>query len=157
MKVTLLLAGRTEEAYLREGIHGYTGRIRKYVPFEIKEVPAVKSTATTPPAVQKKAESEALMKHLAAGDTIVLLDEHGTEMTSVQFSAFLNRQFLSGKKNLVFVTGGPFGFDELLKQRAELLLSLSKMTFPHQLVRLVFTEQLYRALTILKNENYHHE
>jgi 23S rRNA (pseudouridine1915-N3)-methyltransferase len=157
MKVTLLLAGETEEKWLREGLEKYAGRIKKYVPFGIREVPAGRYTAATPPAVQKRGESEALLRQLAPEDIVILLDEHGTEMSSVKFSAFLNKQFLSGQKHLVFIAGGAYGFDDLLRKRAGLQLSLSRMTFPHQLVRLIFTEQLYRALTILRNENYHHE
>jgi 23S rRNA (pseudouridine1915-N3)-methyltransferase len=157
MKVTLLVIGKTEEPYLREGISEYAGRIRRYSSFELKEIPAVKTSSSLPVAAQKKKEAEALRRYFTDADIVILLDEHGREMGSVQFAEFLNRQFLSGKKNMVFITGGPFGFDEALKTRADFTLSLSKMTFSHQMVRLIFAEQLYRALTILKNENYHHE
>jgi 23S rRNA (pseudouridine1915-N3)-methyltransferase len=157
MKVTLLAIGKTEESYLREGISEYEGRIRRYASFELREVPAVKTGSGLPVAAQKKKEAEVLRRHFTDADVVVLLDEHGREMGSVQFAEFLNRQFLSGKKNMVFLTGGPFGFDEALKTRADFTLSLSRMTFSHQMVRLIFAEQLYRALTILKNENYHHE
>jgi 23S rRNA (pseudouridine1915-N3)-methyltransferase len=157
MKVTLLVIGKTEESYLREGIMEYVGRIKRYTPFSILEIPAVRDARSMPAQEQKKREAALLGKHFGENDLLVLLDEHGTEMGSVRFAGFLNRLFSTGKKNLVFVAGGPYGFDGSLKQRADHVISLSKMTFSHQMVRLIFAEQLYRALTILRNESYHHE
>jgi 23S rRNA (pseudouridine1915-N3)-methyltransferase len=157
MKLILLVSGKTEEKYLRDGIREYEERIKRYAGFEIRDAGSLKNTASMPVPEQKKREAEMFLKCINPGDIVVLLDERGKEMRSVEFASFLNRHFISGNKNLIFVTGGPYGFDELLKQRAASLVSLSKMTFSHQMVRLIFTEQLYRALTILRNESYHHE
>jgi 23S rRNA (pseudouridine1915-N3)-methyltransferase len=157
MKVTLLVIGKTEENYLREGIREYENRVTRYTPFTIREVPALRDAKSIPPQEQKRREALLLEKHIGGNDLLVLLDEHGKETGSVQFAAFLNRLFSTGRKNLVFLIGGPYGADESLKKRADHILSLSKMTFSHQMSRLIFTEQLYRALTILRNESYHHE
>jgi len=157
MKIRLLLIGKTEEEFLKTGIREYEMRIKRYVPFEIVEIPALKNAANLSIAEQNARESALIIKHFSPGDVIILLDEHGREMRSAEFASFLNRQFLSGSKNLVFVVGGPFGFDPALKKLAASLLSLSRMTFSHQMVRLFFTEQLYRALTIIRGESYHHE
>ncbi len=157
MKVSLLVIGKTEESYIREGLSEYVARVKRYTPFEIREIPALRDAKSMPQSEQKKREAVLIMKHIAEQDTVVLLDENGPEMRSVKFAAFLNGRFSSGGKSLVFVVGGPFGFGDALRNRADHLLSLSKMTFSHQMVRLIFAEQLYRALTILKNESYHHE
>jgi 23S rRNA (pseudouridine1915-N3)-methyltransferase len=157
MKIRLLVTGKTEEEYIRIGIREYGSRIRRYVPFEITEIPAIRNTSSLPVTEQKSREAEAILKQIQAGDILVLLDEHGKEMTSAGFAKFLNQRFLSGSKGLLFVVGGPFGFDESLRKAAHHIISLSRMTFSHQMVRLFFTEQLYRALTILRGESYHHE
>lgn len=157
MKVTLLVIGKTEEKYLREGIAEYEARVNRYATFSIHEIPAIRDAKSMPIQEQKKREAALLEKHIGENDLLVLLDEHGKEMGSVEFASFLNRRFSTGRKNLVFVVGGPYGFDGSLMQRADDVLSLSKMTFSHQMVRLIFTEQLYRALTILRNESYHHD
>jgi len=157
MKIRLVVTGKTELAYIREGRDDYASRIRKYIPFEITEIAGLKSTSGRPPGEWKKRESELIMKHISPGDYMVLLDEHGKELGSREFSGFLNQRFAQGLKTLVFLIGGPYGFDEALIRRADFRLSLSRMTFPHQLVRLIFLEQLYRAMTILKNEPYHHD
>ncbi|MCX6304724.1 MAG: 23S rRNA (pseudouridine(1915)-N(3))-methyltransferase RlmH [Bacteroidetes bacterium] len=157
MKIKLLLCGKTEEEFLKTGIREYEMRINRYVPFQIVEIPALKNAANLSLAEQNARESVMISKHFSAGDVIVLLDEHGKEMRSVEFASFLNRQFLSGSKNLVFVVGGPYGIDPSLKKQASSILSLSRMTFSHQMVRLFFTEQLYRGLTIMRGESYHHE
>jgi 23S rRNA (pseudouridine1915-N3)-methyltransferase len=157
MKIKLLVIGKTEEEYLRTGITAYTGRISHYLPFEITEIPALKNLHGAGRNEWKSRENEKLRKHITPVDCIVLLDERGKEMTSVEFSGFLNQKMSSGIKTLVFIVGGPYGFDDSLKKDANHLISLSRMTFSHQMVRLFFTEQLYRALTILKNESYHHE
>ena len=157
MKIRLLLIGKTDEEFLRSGISEYETRVNRYVQFDILELPALKSGASAGQADQKRRESEMLLKQIQSGDVLVLLDEHGKEMRSVDFAGFLNKQFLTGAKRLVFAVGGPFGFDPGLSSRASFILSLSKMTFSHQMVRLFFTEQLYRALTILRGESYHHE
>ncbi|MEI7897040.1 MAG: 23S rRNA (pseudouridine(1915)-N(3))-methyltransferase RlmH [bacterium] len=157
MKIKLLLTGKTEEEFLKTGIREYETRIRHYVPFEIVEIPAVKKAANLSAAEQNARESVAISKQFTPGDVIILLDERGKELSSTEFAAFLNKRFLSGSKNLVFVVGGPFGFDPSLKKHASEILSLSRMTFSHQMVRLFFTEQLYRGLTIIRGESYHHE
>ncbi len=157
MKIRLLVCGKTEENFLREGIGEYATRIRRYLPFEIVEVPAEKGNSRLPVQGQLAREASMLEKKILPSDVLILLDEHGKQLSSTEFADFLNRQFLSGGKTLVFVVGGPFGFDPSLKQKADHLLSLSRMTFSHQMVRLFFTEQLYRALTILRGESYHHE
>lgn len=157
MKIRLLLICKTEEAYLKTGIREYELRIKKYIPFELIELPSLKNAAALSQAEQNHRESEMISKYVQPGDIVVLLDERGKEMRSVEFAAFLNKQFITGNKNLLFVVGGPFGFDPTLKKQASFILSLSKMTFSHQMVRLFFTEQLYRALSILRGESYHHE
>ncbi|MDP1623751.1 MAG: 23S rRNA (pseudouridine(1915)-N(3))-methyltransferase RlmH [Bacteroidales bacterium] len=157
MKIKVLFCGKTEEEFLKTGIREYETRIKRYVPFEIVEIAGLKNSAGFSIAEQSAAESVLISKRFVPGDVIVLLDEHGKEMSSVEFASFLNRQFLSGNKNLVFVIGGPFGFDPIIKKRASAILSLSRMTFSHQMVRLFFTEQLYRGLTIIRGESYHHE
>ena len=157
MKTRFIVTGKTEEAYLREGIQEYRQRIHRYIPFEIVEIPALRNASTMPVATQMQKEAEAVRRHLVPGECLVLLDERGKEMTSTEFASFLNRQFTSGSKGLTFLIGGPFGFDPALKKEATHLLSLSRMTFSHQMVRLFFTEQLYRALTILNGASYHHE
>jgi 23S rRNA (pseudouridine1915-N3)-methyltransferase len=157
MKITLLVIGKTEESWLRDGIAEYAGRLKHYAVFQMLEIPAIRDAKSVPVADQKKKEALLLHKHFGDNDMLVLLDENGKETGSIQFAAFLNRQFSSGKKNLVFAVGGPYGFDETVRRRADHILSLSKMTFSHQMVRLIFMEQLYRAMTILRNESYHHE
>jgi 23S rRNA (pseudouridine1915-N3)-methyltransferase len=157
MKLILLVSGKTEERYLRDGFWEYEERIKRYAGFEIRDVGSLKNTASMPVPEQKRREAEMFLRHIGTGDIVVLLDERGKEMRSVEFAAFLNRNFISGNKNLLFLIGGPYGFDELLKKKSEISISLSKMTFSHQMVRLIFAEQLYGALTILKNESYHHE
>jgi 23S rRNA (pseudouridine1915-N3)-methyltransferase len=157
MKIRLLLIGKTEEDFLKTGIREYETRIKRYIPFELVEIPALKNAATLSKVEQVQKESELFGKYIQPGEIVVLLDERGKEMRSVEFASFLNKQFITGSKTLSFLVGGPFGFDAQLKKQASFILSLSKMTFSHQMVRLFFTEQLYRALTILRGESYHHE
>ena len=157
MKITLLLVGKTTEEYLNTGISVYVKRIVHYLPFEIIELTALKSKGKITPAQQKEAEADIILKHINKSDRVILLDEKGKEKSSAEFADFLNHQMNSGIKNLFFVVGGPYGFSEQVYSKAYSTISLSKMTFSHQLVRLVFVEQLYRAFTILKNEPYHHE
>ena len=157
MKIRLLFTGKTEEDFLKTGIREYEMRVKRYITFEISEIPCLKNNVSLSHAEQKLRESELIQKQIFPGDIVVLLDEHGKEMRSTEFASFLNKQFLSGNKTLVFIAGGPFGFDPSLKKKASIILSLSQMTFSHQMVRLFFTEQLYRALSILRGESYHHE
>lgn len=157
MKVKLLLVGKTDDQYLRTGISEYVKRVNFYISFEIIEIPMPKNTGSLPVQQVKAKEAVAIEKQIFPGDFLVLLDEHGKEMTSSEFAGYLNRHFTGSNRNLVFVVGGPFGFDQRITDRAGFILSLSRMTFSHQMVRLFFTEQLYRALTILKGESYHHD
>ena len=157
MKITLAVIGKTEVGFVRQGIEEYVKRLQHYVTFNIQYVSDVKGTRNMSEAQQKVAEGKALLAILDNSDHVVLLDEHGTERTSLDFSQWLQRRMASGSKRLVFVVGGPYGFSPEDYDRANEKISLSKMTFPHELVRLIFVEQLYRAFTILRNEPYHHE
>ncbi len=157
MKITLLSVGKTEEKYLNEGIDIYLKRLKHYIKLEITELPELKNTKGLSQDQQKTKEAELIMKKITFTDFVVLLDERGQELTSLQFADLLNKRMLASTQNLVFVIGGPYGFDSSVYQRANEKLSLSKLTFSHQMVRLFFAEQVYRAFTILKGEPYHHE
>ena len=157
MKITLAVVGKTEVGFVRQGIEEYVKRLRHYVQFDIKYIGDIKGTRNLSEEQQKSAEGRSLLTALDTSDHVVLLDEHGTERTSMDFSEWLQRRMASGCKRLVFVVGGPYGFSQEVYDRANEKISLSKMTFTHELVRLVFVEQLYRAFTILRHEPYHHE
>lgn len=157
MKITLAVIGKTEVGFVRQGIEEYVKRLQHYVQFNIQYISDVKGTRNMSEAQQKVAEGRALLSALESSDHVVLLDEHGAERTSVDYSQWLERRMASGSKRLVFVVGGPYGFSPDVYQRSNEKISLSKMTFPHELVRLIFVEQLYRAFTILRHEPYHHE
>ena len=156
MKLTLLLIGKTEDAYLKEGISKYMGRLKHYTKIEIAEIPELKNTKALTQEQQKTKEAELILKKTSATDHLILLDEKGMELSSQQFAAYLDKKAVGSISNLVFVVGGPYGFDESVHHRANDKLSLSRMTFSHQMVRLFFVEQLYRAFTIIKGEPYHH-
>ena len=156
MKILLLVIGKTDEDYLVTGINKYVGRLGHYASFEMKELPDIRNRKTLSENQQKKAESFQLMQQLQPSDIVVLLDEGGKKYTSVEFSEMIGKFSAAGIKRLVFVIGGPYGFAQEVYDRADTKLSLSPMTFSHQMVRLIFVEQLYRAFTILKNEPYHH-
>ncbi len=134
----------------------YTGRIGHYMPFEVLTIPELKNTKSMPEEQQKEREGEQILKRLQATDTVVLLDEHGKERRSLEFATWLEKKQHTARR-LVFVIGGPYGFSPALYDRADEMISLSMMTFSHQIVRLVFLEQLYRACTIIRGEPYHHE
>jgi len=157
MKITLLVTGKTEEKYLIEGIEKYLNRLKHYIGFNMIVIPDVKNTKNLSEAQQKAKEAEMMLKHINNPDTVILLDEKGKKYTSVLFSNYLNKQMIGSVQHLVFVIGGPYGFDETVYKRANGSMSLSDMTFSHQMVRLFFVEQLYRAFSILKGEPYHHE
>ena len=157
MKITLAVIGKTEVGFVRQGIDEYVKRLQHYVQFNIQYIGDVKSTRNMSEAQQKTAEGKSLLAAIDTSDYVVLLDEHGTERTSMDYSQWLQRRMASGSKRLVFVVGGPYGFSPEVYDRANEKISLSKMTFPHELVRLIFVEQLYRAFTILKGEPYHHQ
>ncbi len=156
MKILLLVIGKTDEEYLVTGIKKFVGRLGHYTSFEMKEIPDIRNRKSLNEEQQKKAESFLLLSQLQPGDQVVLLDERGKSYTSVEFSDMIEKQMASGAKRLVFLIGGPYGFAQEVYDRADQKLSLSSMTFSHQMVRLVFVEQLYRAFTILKGEPYHH-
>jgi len=157
MKITLLVTGITDQDYIRKGIEQYKNRLKHYISFEIKEIPALKKTSGMPPEVVKQKEAELILKAAERADCICLLDENGDEYTSVGFSAFMQKRMNAGIKEMVFVVGGAWGFDATVKRKSHHNISMSKMTFSHQMVRLFFVEQLYRAFTILKGESYHNE
>ncbi|RZK51311.1 MAG: 23S rRNA (pseudouridine(1915)-N(3))-methyltransferase RlmH [Pedobacter sp.] len=156
MKITLIAVGKTEDKYLIEGIEKYLSRLKHYINFNIVIIPDIKNTKSLTEAQQKNKEAEFISKQINNTDVVVLLDEKGKKHSSVSFSAYLNKQMVGSVQNLVFIIGGPYGFDESIYKRSNSSLSLSDMTFSHQMVRLFFVEQLYRAFTILKNEPYHH-
>lgn len=155
MKVKLIYIGKEDSGALESSVDAYVKKIKFYIPFEIDAIPYLKNTKLSVDE-QKKQEGQLILKKLDASDFVVLLDEHGKEMTSVAFSKFMQQQMSSGKKCMLFVIGGAYGFSEEVYQRANALMSLSQMTFPHILTRLIFAEQLYRAMTILRGEPYHH-
>ncbi len=157
MKIKLLAIGKTDDKSLQALIATYQERLKHYVKFELAIIPDIKNAKNLSQKQQKEKEGLLLLSKLQAGDQLVLLDEKGKDFRSVEFSNFLQKKMNSGFKQLVFVIGGPYGFSEEVYQRAQGKISLSKMTFSHQMIRLFFTEQLYRAFTILKNEPYHHE
>jgi 23S rRNA (pseudouridine1915-N3)-methyltransferase len=157
MKIKFLLVGKTSDKSLDKLIDDYKKRLAHYVGFEMIVVPELKNIKNIPVEEQKEKEADLILKQLNSGDDVVLLDEKGKEYSSVDFSVFIGKKMLSSTKCTVFVVGGPYGFSKRVYDRADALLSLSKMTFSHQMIRLIFVEQLYRAMTILKNEPYHHE
>ena len=156
MKAVLVVIGKTDENYLSTGIEKYLNRLKHYISFEFKIIPDLKKTKNLSENQQKNLEGNNIIQTFNSGDYIILLDEKGKEYSSVDFSEFIEKRMLSGVKRLVFVIGGPYGFSDEVYLKANGKISLSKMTFSHQMVRLIFTEQLYRAMTILKNEPYHH-
>jgi len=156
MKIIFLTVGKTEDAYLKEGIDKYVKRLKHYCKLELIELNELKNTKALTPDQQKTKEAELILKKIAPTDHVILLDENGTEFTSQQFAAYLDKKAISSAANLVFIVGGPYGFDPLVYQRANDKLSFSRMTFSHQMIRLFFAEQLYRAFTIIKGEPYHH-
>ena len=157
MKITLLTIGKTEDKYLLEGIDIYLKRLKHYIPFKILEIPELKGTKSLTREQQKIKEAELIFKNIHSTDHIILLDENGQEFSSKQFSNFLNKKMVGGQQHLVFIVGGPYGFSEEIYLRSNEKISLSRMTYSHQMIRLLFTEQLYRAYTILKGEPYHHD
>jgi len=156
MKTILILVGKTTDKHFQAGISDYAERIRHYMPFDIVTIPELKNTKSLSEDQQKTMEGELILKQLQPSDTLVLLDEHGKELRSIELAKWLEQKQQTARR-LVFVIGGPYGFSEAVYGRANEKLSLSRLTFSHQMVRLVFTEQIYRACTIIKGEPYHHE
>ena len=157
MKIQLILIGKTTQEFVRLGFDEFSGRLKHYLPFEMEIIPELKSAKNLSTEQQKEKEGELLLKSFKPGDYIVLLDKKGKEMSSMQFAEYLEKKKQVVSKRLVFVIGGPFGFSPKVYEAAHEKISLSKMTFSHQLIRLIFAEQLYRAMTILSHEPYHHE
>ncbi len=157
MKIELAVIGKTSIGYLKQGIDEYIKRLKHYVPFEIKYIDDIKNTKNISEDQQKRTEGAKILSLLDKSDFVVLLDEHGKEYTSIQYSSYIQKRMLSGAKKVVFVTGGPYGFSQEVYDRANDKISFSKMTFNHEMIRLIFTEQLYRAYTIINHEPYHHE
>ncbi len=157
MKIKLLCIGKTDDKNLVKLKTNYQLRLQHYIKFDLEIIPDIKKTKNLSEKQQKELEGELILKKLKPTDKLILLDEKGYEFQSVEFSRFIQKKMNSGIKQLVFVIGGPYGFSEEVYKNATGKVSLSKMTFPHQMVRLIFIEQLYRAFTILKREPYHHE
>ncbi|MBN2348441.1 MAG: 23S rRNA (pseudouridine(1915)-N(3))-methyltransferase RlmH [Bacteroidales bacterium] len=157
MKITLINIGKTNEQFLSEGISKYEKRIQHYISFEIIYLFEKKNAKARDEKEQKDLEGKQIIKYIEKGDYIILLDEHGKQYSSVDFAGAVQHQLNKGIKNLVFIIGGAFGFSDEIYRLAHEKISLSLMTFSHQLVRLIFVEQLYRAFTILKGEPYHHK
>lgn len=157
MKITFLTVGKTTNAHLIKLQEEYQNRLKFYIPFETIIIPELKNTKSLSIQEQKEKEADLILKTLDTSDEVILLDEKGKQYTSVGFSEFISKKMLASHKRMVFVVGGPYGFSERVYQRGNGKISLSAMTFSHQMIRLIFTEQLYRAMTILKGEPYHHE
>ena len=157
MKIKLLAIGKTDDKNLQTLIEAYQNRLKHYINFEIDVIADIKNVKNLTETQQKEKEGELILKKIATTDVLILLDEKGTQFSSVTFSEYLQKKMNSGVKQLVLVIGGPYGFSEAVYQQAQGKISLSKMTFSHQMIRLFVVEQLYRAYTILKNEPYHHE
>ncbi len=157
MRITLRVIGKTDVKWVREGLGLYVSRLAHYVPFALEEIPEPKFTAAATQASVREKEGELLLSGLKPSDEVILLDERGAQMRSVDFARYLQDKLSRGGRNLLFLVGGPYGFSQAVYDRADGKLSLSEMTFSHQMVRVVFAEQLYRACTILKGEPYHHE
>lgn len=157
MNIELIVVGKTDMKEVEALVAMYTKRLNHYVRFAITTIADVRNTKKLSESEQKRLEGEAILRLVNDSDHLMLLDEHGLELRSLEFADLIQKRMSAGTKRLVFVIGGPYGFSDAVYQRANSKLSLSKMTFSHQIVRAIFTEQLYRAFTILKNEPYHHE
>lgn len=157
MKIILVQIEKTNDGYLNEGIKIYIDRLKNYASFQTETIVMNKLVRQKPFEEQKKAEAVEIEKLLLPSDYLVCLDEHGKQLKSTLFADFLNKRMVSGCKRLVFLIGGPFGIDQSILKNSSYVISLSDMTFSHQMIRLFFCEQLYRGFSILKNEKYHHE
>jgi 23S rRNA (pseudouridine1915-N3)-methyltransferase len=156
MKITLLVVGKTTSMHIDSLVQDYVKRLVYYVPFAIQVIPELKNTKSLTAEQQKQTEGELILRALTPATDLVLLDEHGKEYRSIEFAEYLQKKMSSGR-DVMFVVGGPYGFSDAVYQRANGKISLSKMTFSHQMVRLFFVEQIYRSMTILRGEPYHHE
>ncbi|MBQ2293239.1 MAG: 23S rRNA (pseudouridine(1915)-N(3))-methyltransferase RlmH [Bacteroidaceae bacterium] len=157
MKGVLIVVGKTTDKRFEAITQEYIERIRHYIPFTIEVIPELKNTKGLSQDEQKKREGELIQKNLQPGDYIVLLDEHGSERSSMDFASWMQKKMAAGPKRLVFIVGGPYGFSDAIHQKGNEEISLSRMTLSHQMIRMFFVEQIYRAMTILNGEPYHHE
>ncbi|MBQ7686050.1 MAG: 23S rRNA (pseudouridine(1915)-N(3))-methyltransferase RlmH [Bacteroidaceae bacterium] len=157
MKINLILVGKTNSKTYESIIDDYSERVKHYTPFDVTVIPELKNTKSLSQDQQKTLEGEQILRQVQDSDYVVLLDEHGQELRSIEFATWIGKKQQAVSRRLVFIIGGPYGFSPAVYQRANEKLSLSKMTFSHQMVRMIFIEQLYRAFTILKGEQYHHE
>lgn len=157
MKIKLLAVGKTDQPALNELIDNYQKRLKHYITFEIEIIPDVKNAKSLNQSQLKEKEGQLILSKIQSGDVMVLLDEKGKHFRSIEFSDYLQKKMNAATKQLIFVIGGPFGFSDAVYDTAQEKISLSKMTFSHQMIRLFLTEQIYRSFTILKNEPYHHE
>ncbi len=157
MKITLLTVGKTDKDWVKQGIDIYATRMKHYFPFSIVEIPELKNASSLSEDQIKTKEGEFILKNIKPAEDVILLDERGREFTSVEFAKVLQDKISYIGKDIVFIIGGAYGFSDAVRQRANSKISLSKMTFSHQMVRAIFVEQLYRAFTIMKGEPYHHE
>lgn len=157
MKITLLTVGKTDKDWVRQGLDIYVSRLKHYIPFNIVEIPELKNVSAFSKDQIKSKEGELILKNIRPTDDVILLDEKGKEYTSVEFARIIQDKISYAGKDIVFIIGGAYGFSEAVYQRANSKLSLSRMTFSHQMVRAIFVEQIYRAFTIMRGEPYHHE
>ncbi|MDR0546863.1 MAG: 23S rRNA (pseudouridine(1915)-N(3))-methyltransferase RlmH [Dysgonamonadaceae bacterium] len=157
MKIQLWVVGKNTQDFVERGLSEFCGRIKHYLPFEIQVIPDIKNAKNLSSEQVKEKEGEGILKLIQPGDYIILLDEHGKEFSSLQLAEYLERKTHTVPKSLIFIIGGPYGFSQKVQDAAQEKIALSKMTFSHQLVRLIFAEQLYRAMTIWRNEPYHHQ
>lgn len=157
MKISLMCIGKTDDGFVQAGIDNYLKRLKHYINFEMLVLPDIKNVKNLSQDQQKIKEGELILKQLQPTDFVLLLDERGKEYRSIDFSKFIEQKLVSSVHHLVFIIGGPYGFSDEIYRRANQQLSLSKMTFSHQMIRLFFVEQVYRAFTIMRGEPYHHE
>lgn len=157
MQIQFWSVGKNNESYIQQGVDDFTGRIKKYFPVEWKIISPVKNAASLSETDLKKAEAIIILQHLQKDDYLILLDETGKQFSSVQLSGFIQQRANESCKRLIFLIGGAFGVDDVVKKKANYMWSLSLLVFPHMLVRLILAEQVYRACTILRNEKYHHQ
>lgn len=157
MKITFLTVGKTDKDWVKRGLEIYTSRLKHYIPFSIIEIPELKNVSALTKDQIKLKEGELILKNIKPSDDVILLDEHGKEHTSMGFSSLIQKKMAQDGKDIVFVVGGAYGFCEQVYKRSNSKISLSQMTFSHQMVRVIFAEQIYRAFTIMKGEPYHHE
>ena len=157
MKIALLTVGKTDVNWVKQGLDIYISRLKHYIPFSITEIPELKNVSSLSKDQIKTKEGELILKNIKPTDDVILLDEHGKQYGSVEFATLLQNKINYEGKDIVFVIGGAYGFSDAVYQRANSKISLSRMTFSHQMVRAIFVEQIYRAFTIMKGEPYHHE